>query len=247
MYDGPFEIEKIRDSTIGSGGGTGIFANINMEKDEFVFDDFLLGGTFTHPSNVSVQGAGANITPLMSTVNATTGTATTGRANWFLRTLGYLPPTGEQAMNMTAKSVIIPVASDATQRFSTYFMLGNSNGSPADNSTFGFSIVDNVNSGNWVCWSRNQTGDAETVNTTVSNAEARTLSVILDLHSGQSRLRFWIDEVLVGTIVNTGAANPIATVPTNVTPVFGVLKSAGTTARTALMDAIRYHYKDRLA
>lgn len=209
--------------------------------------DLLGSGSSSGPFVFGTSGTGAAINwgtaPLgrIGIISLDCGTTTTGVASLYAANTAVRFAAGRHRFRA---DVNIPTASDGTETFTVRVGFNDSASSGGDG-TDGvfFRYAHSVNSGQWVCVCRANGSEAgSTTNTAVSAVPGANVFQALEIQvnaSGTEAL-FYINGALVATItgnipVGGGRETGIST---------HILKSAGTTARTLLVD-LQGHRFDR--
>lgn len=183
-------------------------------------------------------GAGHAATASTSTVPAadgmSTGTTNAGVVYAYYHRNLPITWTGFGSAHLTADCIIsIPTLSTGSERFTVEFRYTKtpaSSGVTANNS-FGIRYCDNVNSGKFQGFTKDNAGSENPVDLGVTVAANTLYRLRIELDKSRTEARFYIDDVFVGR----SASNiPQADVAGST---LQILKSVGTTARTLYMHS----------
>lgn len=225
-------------------------ANIqSLRPTSTVFHDYSYSAVTSENTLISSQsGTGAGTTfGATTTTDGTrigmatlsTGTTTTGVA---MSTLGGtsdpLYP-GSGAVTMEA-AIYIPNLSDGTDRYQYWFTIQNAPPAvaPPTASTdlaHWFLYSDNINSGNWQAISSTGAGNS-TINSNVAVTAGSWIRLTMVINATNTSIEFFVNGTSIGTnttFLPSGSGFSIR---------HGILKSAGTTARTIIAD---YLYRNK--
>jgi hypothetical protein len=203
----------------------------------FIFDECLIApGTLDGGVTETNSGAGADVT-LSATAYAghpgvldlSTGTTTTGRSGL----LGTADAVQLGALDVLYQGyAYLPILSTAGETFTIRLGLGDSvTGESVD--YIGFRYSHGVNAGEWegVC----RSNSVETArDTNVLVVAATWVKLGFTVNTAGTSVQFYIDDVAVGAAVTTNIPTGASRLLTYL-PAF-VLKSAGTTSRSLLLD-----------
>lgn len=206
-----------------------------------IYCDYMNGLTGC-PDASSTSGAGAAVAAVVSDaanhpglVELSTGTTTTGRA-----AIGQSTVVGASPLILGGGTVVydaivkIPTLSDATERY--IIRLGLCDAVGADCTDGAYFEYDESASANWRC--KTASNSVRTTNTSTTAVAAATyVRLTIVVNAAGTSVAFYLD----GVEVTGGSCSPIATnIPTGASRATGwfanILKSAGTTARTAWVD-----------
>lgn len=125
--------------------------------------------------------------------------------------------------------VSLATLSDGSNRYSAGIKIGSASTTTTSgnsvNSFVGIRYTDNVNSGNWQCYSRNAAGTETTLDSGVA-ASTNLVTLTIQVNYLGTKTRFYINDAYIGEIT-TNLPTALAWGGN-----FNILKSIGTTART---------------
>jgi hypothetical protein len=206
-------------------------------------EDFISGGpvvTNTKQGDVTIT-IGAGTAAFVATNNAqhpgvmrlSTSTGTTDTIGLMSDPTAIMGFGGGKAQYSAA--IKIPTLSTAAQRFYVRTGFGDST-SAAPTDGCGFRVKDDVIGGEWEGWCTNNTATA-TLDTNVPPVADTWQNLSFEVNAAGTSVEFFIDGSSVGTIVsNIPSAASLRTF--GIMPLT-IIKSAGTTARTADIDYYR--------
>lgn len=221
------------EAVVGTSGSSALSTDYLFHDDH---DEATAAGSWagvTSGTGAAVsQGTGEASEPGLITLS--TGTTTTGY--YFLRrggATGYLFSGGVFTFTQRVK---IPTLSDGTETFTVYSGFSDGAGDGTDGIFFRY--THGTVSGNWQGVCRNNNSESgSTLNTAVPVVAATWYKLTFVVNAAGTSVEFFIDGVSVGTIttnipVTTGRETGMQ---------FGIIKSAGTTARTMSSGYVRAH------
>lgn len=203
-----------------------------------VFEDFYNGASgsaiaaTTSGTGAAVAGFTSDAANHPGIAEMTTGTDTTGRAG--VLSSGLSLRLGGGTLDMSC-SVQIPTLSDGTDTF--IFRVGLidlTSGASTDGVYFEYAQATDTK---WQTVTANNSSRTATVTGTTVTA-GQWYNLRLNVNAAGTNVDFWIDEV-----AGTAHTANIPTASGRVTGIgAGIVKSAGTTARTALIDYLAFSY-----
>jgi hypothetical protein len=178
---------------------------------------FIVSGT-----GATTPGASASSANVYSSYTPATGSTNAGVAG-VAYNKNFLPYWGTAYRKNTAQ-VLIPTLSNSTDRYTLFFRESNTLApTTLANNTIGIRYSDNVNSGKWECFVRNNSGTESVLDSGVTVSTSTIYNLEYIVCKGLNEVRFYINGVYVGSITTNMPTSGQVYVP-HVT----IVKSVGT-------------------
>lgn len=158
-----------------------------------------------------------------------TGTTTTGHARVFSQVDGLIFGRGMTRMGTWIRTA--PNISDATNRYEIYAGIFDTSAPASSQEGIFIHYRDNINSGKWEADVENG-GSGTVADTGITVATSTWYFLEIEINTAGDEVKFYIDGALKVTTASGPAVDGTAEVR------MGILKSAGTTSRAVLIDAI---------
>jgi hypothetical protein len=184
-------------------------------------------GDFSYHASGTAAGQGANAgssASQYSYIALTTGTTATGVSgvNYNKSSQPYY---GLGTYRKSSAQILISGLSDATNRFTFFFREGTAlSPTTLANNTFGIRYSDNINSGKFECFTRDNAGAETTLDSGVTVAANTIYNLETICNKQMNEIKYYINGVFIGSITTNTPTTASSYVP-NVS----FVKSAGTT------------------
>jgi hypothetical protein len=220
--------------TAGAFPSSGLLARLE-QIEHFTSAGAGLAGFTSTTSGTGASSAGTTAPAgRIGMLDLSTGTDTTGRSVISSSTAGVLFGGGRHRMRCDAQVVN---ASDGTETFTVRVGYIDSSSAESADGAF-FRYTHSVNGGEWEAVTRsNGSETAADTNVTVSAGNYRVFEI--EVNAAGTSVAFYID----GALVATNSTNIPTGAGRNTGHGIGIFKSAGTTARSVLLDMIAWSFE----